>query len=161
DQGINTQNVQVDTVLKNLTPMKPNEYYSEATNIQLSFERYVLSNNQRISRARKAYLSHIRAYATHSSSKKEIFHIKKLHLGHLAKSFALREAPSSITSKKSHHKIAQKKISSIDKEVVQIDQFRSNNIGITRKRKLDVNEFAVGSYKSMIGPTVKKKRKIK
>ncbi|CAG8470704.1 5565_t:CDS:2 [Ambispora gerdemannii] len=165
-RGINTKNVQVDTVLRNLTPMKPSEYELEATSIQLSFERYVLSDNQRISRARKAYLSYIRAYATHSSSEKEIFHIKKLHLGHLAKSFALREAPSNITnieskrSKKNHDKITQKKFPPTDK-VIQIDRFKLNNTGLAQKRKLDVNEFAVGSYKSMIGPTVKKKRKIK
>ena len=35
----------------------------------------------------------MRAYATYPSSLKHIFHIKNLHLGHVAKSFALREAP--------------------------------------------------------------------
>ncbi len=39
----------------------------------------------------------MRAYATHPSSEKHIFHIRHLHLGHLAKAFALREAPKSIT----------------------------------------------------------------
>lgn len=43
---------------------------------------------------KKAFMSHIRAYATHSSSERHIFHVKKLHLGHIAKSFGLREAPS-------------------------------------------------------------------
>lgn len=50
--------------------------------------------------ARKAFSSHIRAYATHPSNEKEIFHVKKLHLGHLAKAFGLREAPTGIV--KSH-----------------------------------------------------------
>lgn len=36
----------------------------------------------------------MRAYATHPSNEKHIFHIRHLHLGHLAKSFALREAPT-------------------------------------------------------------------
>lgn len=35
----------------------------------------------------------MRAYATHPSNEKHIFHIRHLHLGHLAKAFALREAP--------------------------------------------------------------------
>jgi ATP-dependent RNA helicase DDX31/DBP7 len=47
--------------------------------------------------ARKAFASHLRAYATHPLDEKHIFHIRHLHLGHLAKSFALREAPSSMS----------------------------------------------------------------
>jgi ATP-dependent RNA helicase DDX31/DBP7 len=39
----------------------------------------------------------MRAYTTHPSSEKHIFHIRHLHLGHLAKSFALRDAPTSVT----------------------------------------------------------------
>jgi ATP-dependent RNA helicase DDX31/DBP7 len=50
--------------------------------------------------ARKAYLSHVRAYATHPSDEKHIFHIRHLHLGHLAKAFALREAPTTVNTKK-------------------------------------------------------------
>jgi len=41
----------------------------------------------------------MRAYATHPSDEKHIFHIRHLHLGHLAKAFALREAPNTVTSK--------------------------------------------------------------
>jgi ATP-dependent RNA helicase DDX31/DBP7 len=48
--------------------------------------------NSRMSR--KAFASHVRAYATHPSNEKHIFHVRNLHLGHLAKSFGLREAPS-------------------------------------------------------------------
>jgi len=47
--------------------------------------------------ARRAFASYLRAYATHPSVEKHIFHIRHLHLGHLAKSFALREAPSTIS----------------------------------------------------------------
>lgn len=38
----------------------------------------------------------MRAYATHPSNEKHIFHIRHLHLGHLAKAFALREAPTNV-----------------------------------------------------------------
>ncbi len=31
-----------------------------------------------------------RAYATHPSSVKDVFHVKRLHLGHVAHSFCLR-----------------------------------------------------------------------
>ena len=51
--------------------------------------------------ARKAFLSHMRAYATHPSDEKHIFHIRHLHLGHLAKAFSLREAPTALKGQKS------------------------------------------------------------
>jgi ATP-dependent RNA helicase DDX31/DBP7 len=57
---------------------------------------------QNVELARKAFTSHMRAYATHPSDEKHIFHVRHLHIGHLAKSFALREAPGVITSRSSH-----------------------------------------------------------
>lgn len=63
--------------------------------------------------------SFIRAYATHPSSLKHVFHIKSLHLGHLAASFGLKEAPTRIGAsgataerkkrKAEEHKASQKK----------------------------------------------------
>ena len=41
----------------------------------------------------------MRAYATHPSDEKHIFHIRNLHLGHLAKAFALRDAPGVVSTK--------------------------------------------------------------
>jgi ATP-dependent RNA helicase DDX31/DBP7 len=46
--------------------------------------------------AAKAWKSHIRAYTTHVSSEKAIFNHRELHYGHLAKSFGLRDKPTSI-----------------------------------------------------------------
>lgn len=46
--------------------------------------------------ARKAFGSFIRAYSTHPLEEKRFFHTKSIHLGHLAKAFALREAPGAI-----------------------------------------------------------------
>lgn len=46
--------------------------------------------------AATAYGAFVRAYATHTASTKHIFHIKNLHLGHVAKSFALSEPPSKL-----------------------------------------------------------------
>jgi ATP-dependent RNA helicase DDX31/DBP7 len=58
--------------------------------------------------ARRAFTSYMRAYATHPSNEKHIFHNRHLHTGHLAKAFALREAPNTITDRKN-------KISSVSK----------------------------------------------
>ncbi|KAG8979485.1 hypothetical protein FRC05_008474 [Tulasnella sp. 425] len=67
-----------------------------ATDIQLAFERWVLRDKSHSALAQKGFQSHMRAYATHPSNEKHIFHVRNLHIGHLAKAFALREAPSNI-----------------------------------------------------------------
>ncbi|KAF6251247.1 DEAD-domain-containing protein [Scenedesmus sp. NREL 46B-D3] len=46
--------------------------------------------------ATSAFRSFVRAYTTHPSALKHVFYVKGLHLGHLAASFGLREAPSRI-----------------------------------------------------------------
>lgn len=57
-----------------------------------------LTPPQNATLARRAFSSYIRAYSTHPAEEKRFFHPKSLHLGHLAKAFALREAPSSLSS---------------------------------------------------------------
>lgn len=72
-------------------------YWKEAaTNWQLDVEKWALQSPARTDNARRAYKSHIRAYATHVAAERHIFNMKSLHLGHLSKSFALRDAPGSI-----------------------------------------------------------------
>ena len=44
-----------------------------------------------------AYQSFLRAYSAHSKAEKRVLHVSQLHLGHLAKSFALQETPSLIS----------------------------------------------------------------
>ncbi|KAK2744207.1 ATP-dependent RNA helicase dbp7 [Onygenales sp. PD_40] len=68
----------------------------KATEWQLDVERWALENPTILEMARRAYQSHIRAYATHIASERSMFNIKDLHLGHLAKSFALRDRPAKI-----------------------------------------------------------------
>jgi ATP-dependent RNA helicase DDX31/DBP7 len=71
-------------------------------------------SGQLIDMARDAFLSYIRAYPTKEKSVRHIFAAKALHLGHVARSFALKEPP---------------------KKVVVASQ-------TTRKRKLDKLEFS-------------------
>jgi hypothetical protein len=40
--------------------------------------------------ASDAFRSSVRAYAAHPAALKDVFHVKRLHLGHVAHSFALR-----------------------------------------------------------------------
>ncbi|KAJ1980142.1 ATP-dependent RNA helicase dbp7 [Dimargaris xerosporica] len=48
--------------------------------------------------AKAAYTASVRSYATHASAEKHIFHVKKLHLGHWARSFALEDTPTEVGS---------------------------------------------------------------
>lgn len=115
--------------------------------------------------ARKAFWSTCRAYATHPAAEKHIFHVKRLHLGHLAKSFALREAPSNI-----HEKTKGKKRKDAKNERMPgLKKFEGKdkptgpykNIKDPLKRNFDhAGEFAIASAASMTdGPTTKKKKK--
>ncbi|CCK69261.1 putative ATP-dependent RNA helicase KNAG_0C01480 [Huiozyma naganishii CBS 8797] len=69
---------------------------TNATTWHLNVERRILEDSTFKSVALKAYMSHVRAYTTHISSEKQFFNVKCLHLGHLAKSFGLRERPKSM-----------------------------------------------------------------
>ncbi|OWP02168.1 hypothetical protein B2J93_3600 [Marssonina coronariae] len=72
------------------------EWEERATEWQLDAERWVQDSPKYLEMARRGYQSHIRAYATHVASERKIFNMQSLHLGHLAKAFALRDKPGSI-----------------------------------------------------------------
>ena len=61
--------------------------------LQKVIEAGIAGNPELSSRARDGFLSTCRAYATHPSAEKDIFHIKRLHLGHLAAAFGLDREP--------------------------------------------------------------------
>ncbi|MCJ1318872.1 ATP-dependent RNA helicase dbp7 [Xylographa vitiligo] len=72
------------------------EWEDKATAWQLDAERWVLGDARAGEMARKAFVSHVRAYATHVGKERGMFDVKALHLGHLAKAFALRDRPGSM-----------------------------------------------------------------
>ncbi|KAI9795548.1 MAG: ATP-dependent RNA helicase dbp7 [Piccolia ochrophora] len=71
-------------------------YESRATNYHLDLERALLSSPTLLDLARRAFRSHVRAYATHVATERAMFDLRELHLGHLAKGFGLRERPGGI-----------------------------------------------------------------
>lgn len=78
--------------------------------LQKVIESGIVANEELSSRARNGFLSTCRAYATHPSSEKEIFHIKRLHLGHLAAAFGLdREPKKMLDGSKNQGKTAASK----------------------------------------------------
>ena len=76
--------------------LRGSEWETLATDWQLEVERWVVEDRRAAEMARKAFTSHVRAYATHVAKERYMFDVKQLHLGHLAKAFALREKPGSM-----------------------------------------------------------------
>lgn len=95
--------VSTASILKTLpAPPTKTDDFEGATLLQTHFE-WMLKHDREgdlHGLAASAYGSFVRAYATHSAATKHIFHIKNLHLGHVAKSFALAEPPSKLYGKK-------------------------------------------------------------
>lgn len=64
--------------------------------MQFYIEEYVEKSTEIQALSRKAYTSFLRSYSCYSHEWKHIFHLKNLHIGHVAKSFGIREAPNQI-----------------------------------------------------------------
>uniref|UniRef100_A0A0E0DL05 ATP-dependent RNA helicase n=1 Tax=Oryza meridionalis TaxID=40149 RepID=A0A0E0DL05_9ORYZ len=62
--------------------------------LQRALESFVASEDTTKKLARDAFCSWVRAYTAHRGELKKIFMVKKLHLGHVARSFGLKEQPS-------------------------------------------------------------------
>ena len=70
---------------------------SDRDSLCAPFRRRLLRSTARHTCAQNAaFRSYVRAYATYPTELKQVFHIKSLHLGHLAKSFALTQTPADI-----------------------------------------------------------------
>jgi ATP-dependent RNA helicase DDX31/DBP7 len=126
-----------DVLRKGFTAQDTWQTQVRATEVQMAFEKWVLEQENHSNLARKAYLSHLRAYATHPPSEWQYFSISKLQLGHLAKAFALREAPGVIRSK---YKTSRNKAS---KEAAQ--QTGTEQPGRKRKRAVEAEEITVNA----------------
>ncbi|KAI8643431.1 P-loop containing nucleoside triphosphate hydrolase protein [Parasitella parasitica] len=163
-QDLFPESVAMETILKNIAEYQ-DDFQTPAQELQNTMENYILSDESRIMLARKAFWSTCRAYATHPAAEKHIFHVKRLHLGHLAKSFALREAPSNIHEKTKGKKRKEAK----NERMPGMKKFEGKekpagpkkNINNPLKRNFDhAGEFAITSAASMSGgPTTKKKKK--
>jgi len=80
---------------------------------------------------RLAFQSFVRAYATYPADLKRIFHVKNLHFGHIAKSFALVETPSKISQLVGRHVTQTGRISSQWKHTVNKRTRRSGTASVT------------------------------
>ena len=88
----------------------------KAIELQSRIERLVETKAKQM--ACMAFIASLRAYSTHPSEEKSIFHIKRLHSGHLAKAFGLKDAPRKLSAKSLQdlRKTAKKRSAAVDLE---------------------------------------------
>ncbi|XP_057537144.1 DEAD-box ATP-dependent RNA helicase 17 isoform X2 [Amaranthus tricolor] len=76
--------------------------------LQKALEAFISAEAKLNKMAKAAFVSWVRAYTAHKAELKRIFTVKKLHLGHVAKSFALKDQPS-LVGKSVHKQIKKRK----------------------------------------------------
>ncbi|CAI9758895.1 unnamed protein product [Fraxinus pennsylvanica] len=70
------------------------EMHPWVLSLQKALESLISTESTLRNLAKDSFCSWVRAYTAHRGELKQIFMVKKLHLGHVAKSFALKEQPS-------------------------------------------------------------------
>lgn len=138
-----------------LDSAKPHEFlYSKkktmhdviAGELQFRFEKAVVADEKLFAQASQAFHSFVRSYATHSSETKAIFHVRGLHFGHVAKSFALRDTPASTKVKTASHQTdtgtLKKRKLHTDKLAAAQTKIQRISAAKTRDFKAQISEFA-------------------
>ena len=98
----------------------------------------------------EAYCSFIRSYSAYPTELKPIFHVKKLHLGHLAKSFGIREKPTDFLQSRDDLSWARKREDAgavIDSETKRKQSERREKRKTEVKKKIQnlvISEFGDG-----------------
>ena len=69
---------------------------AKAMALQLHLEKHVSGSEQLNELALRAFRSFMRGYSAHAGKLKHIFQVRALHLGHVARSFALENSPRSL-----------------------------------------------------------------
>ena len=100
--------------------------------------------------ASQAYVSFVRSYASYPRESRNVFCFKDLHLGHCAKSFALRDPPSKITGIGKGNWVEKQERRSKDLK-------REEKIIKAQKRRIDQKSLVMSEYSSGID-TKKMKR---
>lgn len=67
-----------------------------AYELQQGLQLLVAGDKLLLDRARAAFQSHVRAYAARAPDSRAVFQVRSLHLGHVARSFALKDPPTAV-----------------------------------------------------------------
>ncbi|XP_044595106.1 probable ATP-dependent RNA helicase CG8611 [Cotesia glomerata] len=125
-----------------------------ATSLQNKFENFLLNDSKLYNAACKAYSSWVRFYTSYPRDMREIFNRQTLHLGHYAKSFALRDPPQRIGSvnkqireKNPEKPVHNNRLSNNRPERIRHKQSKEHGLGagaLKRSRMLNVSEYGDG-----------------
>ena len=129
---------------------KPSSMEEAATNLQMRIESAVMRDEELHKMASQAYVSFVRSYASYPRESRNVFCFKDLHLGHCAKSFALRDPPSKITGIGKGNWVEKQERRSKDLK-------REEKIIKAQKRRIDQKSLVMSEYSSGID-TKKMKR---
>ncbi len=131
----------------------------------------VKADEEMLRQARTAFLSFVRAYATHASGEKDIFHIKRLHLGHLAATFLLDEEPKAMGAKEGikldkAEKAARAKGATLVRHKRRVSEFDAGDASSLDRRSskraaVDDAEKGDGHTKGRVGKRVKKQNPVR
>ncbi|XP_053596514.1 probable ATP-dependent RNA helicase CG8611 [Microplitis demolitor] len=145
-----------DILLRLMGPLsRQNTVQEAATNLQNKFENFVLNDSKLHAAACKAYASWMRFYTSYPRDMRDIFDRKTLHLGHYAKSFALRDPPQRIGSvnKQFREKNPEKPVhnnrlsNERTERIKQQKQSKEHGLGasaLKRSRMLNISEYGDG-----------------
>ena len=131
---------------------KPSSMEEAATNLQMRMESAVVKSEDLHHMACQAYVSFVRSYASYPREARNVFCFKDLHLGHCAKSFALRDPPSKITGIGKGNWVEKQEKRSKDLK-------REEKIIKAQKRRIDQKSLIMSEYSS--GIDTKKAKKMK
>jgi ATP-dependent RNA helicase DDX31/DBP7 len=84
--------------------------------------------------ARKAYMSYLRSYPTKEKAVRHIFCTRALHLGHMARSFALKEQPTQLVNK------SKKATTAVEDDIEANNNKRNSNLAFEERILADVVE---------------------
>lgn len=152
DKTISPEPLSFSHILQSLhTDSAKNRIYDDARGgspagaiLHKQFEALVSAQPALKENAINAYHSYLRAYAAYPRLLKPIFHPRKLHIGHVARSFALQDAPTQLAKSE----IVSKQRAT-DAREKQRDKADGAAPGLTKKKQL-VSSKPIGPAASSI-----------
>jgi len=125
-----------------------------ATNLQMRIENALVRSKKLHQLASQAYVSFVRSYASYPKEIRNVFCFKDLHLGHCAKSFALRDPPSKITGLGKGNWVKKE-------ERRQQDVRKEENIIKAQKRRIDQKALIMSEFSSGMDTQAKEAKRAK
>ena len=124
------------------TGRPPRSIEEAATDLQMRLENAVAKDEPLHESACQAYVSFVRSYASYPKEIRHIFSFKALHLGHIAKSYALRDPPTKITGLGKGNWVKKEEIRKKD------DLKREQNIIRAQKKRINQKSLIVSEFSS-------------